>query len=137
VLGLKTLGWIDRRLREIFPGNRNEIFRGLTVLLIGDFFQLPPVLNKLLYTTNVFLSLKQDELLGRNAYLSFGHSVFLTTIQRQAGDDQALFRKALLSCTRSGSPSSRESCCRPATPLGAGKLLRMRCASIIQRSVQP
>ena len=96
VLGLKTLGWIDRRLREIFPGNRNEIFRGLTVLLIGDFFQLPPVLNKLLYTTNVFLSLKQDELLGRNAYLSFGHSVFLTTIQRQAGDDQASFRKALL-----------------------------------------
>src|SRR5467141_4181306 len=103
MLGLKTLGWIDRRLREIFPGNRDEFFGGLTVLLIGDFFQLPPVLNKPLYTTNVS-SLKQDELIGRNAYLSFDHSVFLTTIQRQAGDDQASFRKALLELR---SPSSR------------------------------
>jgi ATP-dependent DNA helicase PIF1 len=63
--------------------------------LIGDFFQLPPVLNKPLYTIDVS-SLKQDELHGRNAYRSFTHSVFLTTIQRQARDDQASFRKALL-----------------------------------------
>jgi len=53
MLGLKILGWIDRRLREIFPGNRDEFFGGLTVLLIGDSFQLPPVLNKSLYTTDV------------------------------------------------------------------------------------
>ncbi|EAQ84302.1 hypothetical protein CHGG_10706 [Chaetomium globosum CBS 148.51] len=49
MLGLKTLGWIDRRLREIFPEKNNFSFGGLSVILIGDFFQLPPVLNKPIY----------------------------------------------------------------------------------------
>ncbi|EAQ89793.1 predicted protein [Chaetomium globosum CBS 148.51] len=39
--------------------------------------------------------LKDIEIVGRNAYLSFDKSVFLTTIQRQQGEDQAPFRRAL------------------------------------------
>ena len=35
------------------------------------------------------------EIIGRNAYLSFDKSVFLTTVQRQQGQDQAPFRQAL------------------------------------------
>ncbi|EAQ91836.1 hypothetical protein CHGG_00071 [Chaetomium globosum CBS 148.51] len=92
MLGLKTLAWIDQRLREVFPENRDEFFGGLSVILIGDFFQLPPVLNKPLYSTRD--DLKDIEMVGRNAYLSFDKSVFLTTIQRQQGEDQAPFRRA-------------------------------------------
>jgi hypothetical protein len=41
-------------------------------------------------------SLKAEEIVGRNAYKAFERSVFLTTIQRQHGEeDQALFRAAL------------------------------------------
>jgi hypothetical protein len=93
MLGLKTLAWVDQRLREVFPENRDEFFGGLSVILIGDFFQLPPVLNKALYSTGD--DLKDMEIVGRNAYLSFNKSVFLTTIQRQQGEDQAPFRRAL------------------------------------------
>jgi hypothetical protein len=42
MLGLKTFGWIDQRLREVFPERRDDFFGGLSVILIGDFFQLPP-----------------------------------------------------------------------------------------------
>ncbi|EAQ89739.1 hypothetical protein CHGG_06358 [Chaetomium globosum CBS 148.51] len=71
----------------------SQFFGGLSVILIGDFFQLPPVLNKPLYSTRD--DLKDIEMVGRNAYLSFDKSVFLTTIQRQQGEDQAPFRRAL------------------------------------------
>ena len=91
--GIHYLAWIDQRLREVFPENRDEFFGGLSVILIGDFFQLPPVLNKPLYSTRD--DLKDIEMVGRNAYLSFDKSVFLTTIQRQQGEDQAPFRRAL------------------------------------------
>jgi hypothetical protein len=39
MLGLKTLGLIDQRLREIFPRSGDKFFGGLSVSLIGDFFQ--------------------------------------------------------------------------------------------------
>ncbi|EAQ87519.1 hypothetical protein CHGG_04138 [Chaetomium globosum CBS 148.51] len=54
---------------------------------------LPPVLNKALYSTGD--DLKDIEIVGRNAYLSFKKSVSLTTIQRQLGKDQAPFRRTL------------------------------------------
>lgn len=95
MLGLKTLGWIDRRLREIFPERQDEFFGGISVIMIGDFFQLPPVLQKPLYA-DPGSSFSEDELNGLIAYRSFDRSVFLSTIQRQAGDDQAAFRQALL-----------------------------------------
>jgi ATP-dependent exoDNAse (exonuclease V) alpha subunit len=85
--------WIDQRSREVFPENRDEFFGGLSVILIGDFFQLPPVLNKPLYSARD--DLKDIELVGRNVYLSFDKSVLLTTVQRQQGKDQAPFRRAL------------------------------------------
>lgn len=94
MLGLKALAWTDARLREIFPQRRDEVFGGLSVILIGDFFQLPPVLNRALYSPEDGLNV--EEIAGRNAYRSFDKSVFLVTIQRQQGDDQARFRQALL-----------------------------------------
>ncbi|KAK4182176.1 hypothetical protein QBC35DRAFT_468281, partial [Podospora australis] len=65
----------------IFPDRQDDYFGGVNVILIGDFFQLPPV--------------SATALSGANAYEAFNQSVFLRTIQRQQGKDQAPFRTAL------------------------------------------
>ncbi|KAK4068341.1 hypothetical protein Purlil1_13812 [Purpureocillium lilacinum] len=92
MLGLRMLSWIDDRLREAFPHRNEEFFGGLNILLVGDFFQLPPVLQKPLYYDK---EVQGVEIKGRNAYMRFDKTVFLSVVQRQCGDDQAAFRKAL------------------------------------------
>ncbi|XP_044714714.1 PIF1-like helicase domain-containing protein [Hirsutella rhossiliensis] len=92
MLGLRMLSWIDNRLREAFPHRNEEFFGGLNILLVGDFFQLPPVLQKPLYYDK---EVQGVEIKGRNAYMRFDKTVFLSVVQRQCGDDQASFRKAL------------------------------------------
>ncbi|XP_044717313.1 PIF1-like helicase domain-containing protein [Hirsutella rhossiliensis] len=76
MLGLEQLARIDSRLRQAFPQRKVEFFGGVSVLLVGDFFQLPPVRK------------------GQVAYRLFDRTVFLITVQRQVGDDQAQFRQA-------------------------------------------
>jgi hypothetical protein len=92
MLGLRQLSWIDDRLREAFPHRNEEFFGGLNILLVGDFFQLPPVLQKPLYYDK---EVQGVEIKGRNAYMRFDKTVFLSVVQRQCGDDQAAFRKSL------------------------------------------
>ncbi|KAJ3455383.1 hypothetical protein MRS44_013983 [Fusarium solani] len=94
MLGLEQLGRIDSRLRQAFPQRSLEFFGGVSVLLVGDFFQLPPVRQKPLYSTTS-TGLSSLERRGQVAYRLFDRTVFLTTIQRQTGDDQARFRQAL------------------------------------------
>ncbi|KAF6519532.1 hypothetical protein HZS61_008968 [Fusarium oxysporum f. sp. conglutinans] len=92
MLGLRQLSWIDDRLREAFPSRNEEFFGGLNILLVGDFFQLPPVLQKPLYYDK---EVQGVEIKGRNAYRRFDKTVFLKVVQRQRGDDQEAFRTAL------------------------------------------
>ncbi|KAF5127214.1 ATP-dependent DNA helicase pif1 [Metarhizium anisopliae] len=92
MLGLRQLSWIDDRIREAFPNKNEEFFGGLNILLVGDFFQLPPVLQKPLYYDK---EVQGVEIKGRNAYRRFDKSVFLKVVQRQRGDDQKAFRTAL------------------------------------------
>ncbi|KAM4058363.1 PIF1-like helicase [Hirsutella rhossiliensis] len=92
MLGLRQLSWIDDRLREAFPNRNEEFFGGLNILLVGDFFQLPPVLQKPLYYDK---EVQGVEIKGRNAYRRFDKTVFLNVVQRQRGDDQEAFRTAL------------------------------------------
>ncbi|XP_044714645.1 PIF1-like helicase domain-containing protein [Hirsutella rhossiliensis] len=93
MLGLEQLARIDSRLRQAFPQRNLEFFGGVSVVLVGDFFQLPPVRQKPLYSTSTGLSSLERR--GQVAYRLFDRTVFLTTAQRQAGDDQAQFRQAL------------------------------------------
>ncbi|KJZ70277.1 hypothetical protein HIM_10321 [Hirsutella minnesotensis 3608] len=93
MLGLEQLARIDARLRQAFPERNFEFFGGVSILLVGDFFQLPPVRQKPLYSTST--SLSSMERRGQAAYRLFDRTVFLTRVQRQAGDDQAGFRQAL------------------------------------------
>ncbi|KAF5128363.1 ATP-dependent DNA helicase pif1 [Metarhizium anisopliae] len=92
MLGLRQLSWIDDRLREAFPNRNDDFFGGLNILLVGDFFQLPPVLQKPLYYDR---EVQGVEIKGMNAYRRFDKSVFLKVIQRQREDDQKAFRTAL------------------------------------------
>jgi ATP-dependent DNA helicase PIF1 len=43
MLGLRTLAKIDSRCRQLFPQNVNKPFGNVSVALVGDFAQLPPV----------------------------------------------------------------------------------------------
>ena len=49
MVGLRMLHRIDQRLRQAFPQHRDQPFGGLTVVMFGDFAQLPPVGDPPLY----------------------------------------------------------------------------------------
>jgi ATP-dependent DNA helicase PIF1 len=82
------------RLSQIFPERGGQLFGGVNVVLIGNFFQLPPVGQKSLYHPSA-VGLEDEELLGYTAYKAFTRSIFLGVVQRQIGDEQADFRQAL------------------------------------------
>ena len=94
MVGRKVFGQIDRRLRQAFPHHAQEVFGGCSILLFGDFGQLPPVMDLPLYTTDTRSNLSDQ---GRAAYLQFDKAFTLTLIMRQAGQDpeQVHFRDAL------------------------------------------
>ena len=92
MISLKTMGFIDNRLRQIFPRS-NEPFGGVSILLMGDFYQLPPVRGKPLYSPAQLV--EPLEITGRNAYEALNQTIELTVAQRQRGADQEAFRAAL------------------------------------------
>ena len=95
MVGRKMFGQIDRRLRQAFPHRAQEVFGGCSILLFGDFGQLPPVMDLPLYTTQSRSDLSDQ---GRSAYTQFNRAFKLTQVMRQAGQDpqQVHFRETLL-----------------------------------------
>ena len=95
MVGRKTFGQIDRRLRQIFPHHSHQVLGGCSCLLFGDFGQLPPVMDLPLYTT-----VTRNELsdLGSSTYHFFDSAVVLSQVMRQSGEspEQILFRDILL-----------------------------------------
>ena len=95
MVGRKVFGQIDNRLRQTFPHHAQEVFGGCSLLLFGDFGQLPPVMDLPLYTTDSRSDLSDQ---GRTAYLQFDKAFTLTQVMCQAGSDpdQVRFRDILL-----------------------------------------
>ena len=106
MLGLRTLAQIDSRCRQLFPRNANKPFGNLSIALVGDFAQLPPVGDTPLYsppssaaTDNGCLS--RD---GSALYHLFTLSFRLSIVHRQGGDspEQLGFRNLLSHASRGG-----------------------------------
>ena len=71
-------GKIDSRLRQAFPHRADQVLGGCSVLLVGDFAQIPPVFGTSLYsgrlTSNAWLTA------GRLAYGAFNNAVILQKV---------------------------------------------------------
>ena len=53
MMGQKMFSWVDRYLRQA-TGKLEQPFGGISVILFGDFAQLPPVCDTPLYAPHFF-----------------------------------------------------------------------------------
>jgi DNA replication protein DnaC len=98
MVGRAQMGRCDRRLRQAFPQNAEEILGGIPSIIFGDFAQLPPIGDTPLYSTKESRKRAALHEEGRRVFESFSQSVTLDKVYRQAGEDaeQVKFRDALM-----------------------------------------
>lgn len=94
MLGQAAFAWVDKRLRQA-TGKQDEPLGGISVIMFGDFAQLPPIGDRPLYVpaTN-----QQSAFHGFTIYRLFTTVIILKQVQRQCGtnpEDQA-FRELLM-----------------------------------------
>jgi len=96
MIGIKFLGLLDQRLREIFPAHQNEMYAGINIFVCGDFHQLPPIGATVMYSS-LPNARNADFLTGQQAYRALDTTVRLAQLMRQDGDDEETlqFRRAL------------------------------------------
>ncbi len=94
MMGLRMMAWVDKRLRQA-TGQLDVPLGGVSVILLGDFAQLPPVGDKPLYCNATPGSLGEH---GHTMYQLFSTVVILSHALRQAGSnsDALVFRNFLL-----------------------------------------
>lgn len=94
MVGLRLLARINNGFKEA-TGRRQEPFCGISVSLVSDILQLPPVLDTPMYS--------QPNHKEKNKFIIDGHALFslfevvvqLTINQRQNDPSQAVFREFL------------------------------------------
>jgi ATP-dependent DNA helicase PIF1 len=98
MVGRSQVGRIDRRLRQAYPQNADEILGEMPAIFFGDFAQLPPVGDSPMYSDKPSAYRTALHAEGRRVFESFNQSVTLRTVFRQIGQDveQVKFREALL-----------------------------------------
>ena len=101
MIGRSLLRCIDLRLRETHPQHSSLPFGKISVCLFGDFGQLPPVMDKPMYSQEPSNSAMSNG--GILSFRNFTKAVILRTVERVRGDseEQTKFRE-LLSHFRNG-----------------------------------
>jgi ATP-dependent DNA helicase PIF1 len=83
MVGRKLLSKVDSRIREAYPNERNSYFGRCSLLMFGDFGQLPPVGDIPLFDLRPREG-RSDNVLeannGRDAYLSLSENIALNRI---------------------------------------------------------
>ena len=103
----KMFSWLDNRLRA-GTGNQNKPFGEISVILLGDFAQLPPVGDRALYVSGNGLIISDH---GHSLYHLFITVVILVNIMRQAGrNSEAIPFRSLLMRMRDGKVAEEDWC---------------------------
>ena len=104
MLGQTLLGWIDKRCRQA-TGQQDKVFGNVSIILIGDPAQFPPVTDKPLYHSKPGVIGEK----GHLAYLMFDKVVKLTENQHVQGSNpnQVSF-KLLLERLRDGDSTQED-----------------------------
>ena len=113
------LRWIDRRCRQ-GTGRFDLPFGGISVILVGDIVQLPPVLEKGLYHKKPN---EENETTGFLIYRLFDKVANLTKNERSKGEnnDQKRFRQLLLNLRNGDSTESYWNLLQSRTPDSVGR----------------
>ncbi|OWA50646.1 putative ATP-dependent DNA helicase PIF1 [Hypsibius exemplaris] len=96
MVGCNLFAAMDVRLRQAKPHASGQSFGGISVILIGDPFQLPPVCDPVLFapSSNTSTVLVQT---GRLLYREFTQALVLSIPQRQTGiDDESVWFRQFL-----------------------------------------
>ena len=105
MLGQTLLDWIDKCCRQA-TGQQDEVFGNVSIILIGDPAQLPPVADKPLYHAKPSGVIGEQ---GHLAYLMFDKVVKLSENQRvQGSNPEQLSFKQLLERLRNGDSTQED-----------------------------
>ena len=90
MIGQKMFYMISERLKEARPKTQDQPFGGVSIVILGDWRQLPPVFDKALFHNS-----GGKWVIGYNLYRCFKNTVIFTKVQRQEGEGQKDFRAQL------------------------------------------
>ena len=94
MIGQRMMAWIDKRLRQA-SGHLDTLLGGYSVIIFGDFGQLPPIGDRPLFAQP---NTNELSIHGHHTYLLFDTVVILDQVIRQGGTDASAhyFRQLLL-----------------------------------------
>ena len=91
MMGQQMFWMVGERLKQARPKHQDKPFGNLSVVLLGDWKQLPPVGDRSLFDKD------STRPAGYNLYQLFNDAIIFDVVQRQTGNDQEQFRRDLQS----------------------------------------